>query len=164
MLLKTPIPGIPDGSAKFCLRDFLGKKMPNTRNWDFWAKPSKILKFVGSRKNLGSPRLSPSLLLRQKYLEIKISAKSRIGSLENRNYTPKGGNKQIETAPIKLGHVKSKCGSLDNISKGSKWAKIGTIRSLFCNLKIRGQRVESYKIFEPYQPLAAGWKCQNRQQ
>ncbi|XP_035249549.1 microtubule-associated protein 2 isoform X20 [Anguilla anguilla] len=43
------------------------------------------------------------------------NVKSKIGSIDNIKYQPKGGQVQIQTKKIDLSHVTSKCGSLDNI-------------------------------------------------
>uniref|UniRef100_A0A3Q2XPN4 Microtubule-associated protein n=1 Tax=Hippocampus comes TaxID=109280 RepID=A0A3Q2XPN4_HIPCM len=41
--------------------------------------------------------------------------RSKVGSIDNIKYQPKGGQIQIQNKKIDLSHVTSKCGSLDNI-------------------------------------------------
>ena len=57
-------------------------------------------------KNLHSKHIKLQICFRMK--KKIILANSRIGSLENRKHTPKGGTKQIENFPIRLGHVKAR--------------------------------------------------------
>ena len=67
-----------------------------------------------------------------------ILANSRIGSLENRKHTPKGGTKQIENFPIRLGHVKARFAffflclifkNSENISADSKFLILTLMKS-----------------------------------
>ncbi|XP_023693552.1 microtubule-associated protein 2 isoform X6 [Paramormyrops kingsleyae] len=63
-----------------------------------------------------SPATTPKQLrvLNQPMPDLR-NVKSKIGSIDNIKYQPKGGQIQIQTKKIDLSHVTSKCGSLDNI-------------------------------------------------
>ncbi|XP_016305462.1 microtubule-associated protein 2-like isoform X3 [Sinocyclocheilus anshuiensis] len=63
-----------------------------------------------------SPATTPKQLriINQPLPDLK-NVKSKIGSIDNIKYQPKGGQVQIQTKKIDLSHVTSKCGSLDNI-------------------------------------------------
>ncbi|XP_052421108.1 microtubule-associated protein 2 isoform X7 [Carassius gibelio] len=63
-----------------------------------------------------SPATTPKQLriINQPLPDLK-NVKSKIGSIDNIKYQPKGGQIQIQSKKIDLSHVTSKCGSLDNI-------------------------------------------------
>uniref|UniRef100_A0A8C2BM29 Microtubule-associated protein n=1 Tax=Cyprinus carpio TaxID=7962 RepID=A0A8C2BM29_CYPCA len=63
-----------------------------------------------------SPATTPKQLriINQPLPDLK-NVKSKIGSIDNIKYQPKGGQVQIQSKKIDLSHVTSKCGSLDNI-------------------------------------------------
>uniref|UniRef100_A0A8C1Q0E8 Microtubule-associated protein n=1 Tax=Cyprinus carpio TaxID=7962 RepID=A0A8C1Q0E8_CYPCA len=63
-----------------------------------------------------SPATTPKQLrvINQPLPDLK-NVKSKIRSIDNIKYQPKGGQVQIQSKKIDLSHVTSKCGSLDNI-------------------------------------------------
>ncbi|XP_037096263.1 microtubule-associated protein 2 isoform X2 [Syngnathus acus] len=63
-----------------------------------------------------SPATTPKQLsvLNQPLPDFK-KVRSKVGSVDNIKYQPKGGQIQIQNKKIDLSHVTSKCGSLDNI-------------------------------------------------
>ncbi|XP_043104448.1 microtubule-associated protein 2 isoform X23 [Puntigrus tetrazona] len=63
-----------------------------------------------------SPATTPKQLriINQPLPDLK-NVRSKIGSIDNIKYQPKGGQIQIQSKKIDLSHVTSKCGSLDNI-------------------------------------------------
>ncbi|XP_058643167.1 microtubule-associated protein 2 isoform X4 [Onychostoma macrolepis] len=63
-----------------------------------------------------SPATTPKQLrvINQPLPDLK-NIKSKIGSIDNIKYQPKGGQVHIQSKKIDLSHVTSKCGSLDNI-------------------------------------------------
>ncbi|XP_069471983.1 microtubule-associated protein 2 isoform X17 [Ambystoma mexicanum] len=82
----------------------------------------KSLGFLPSEKKVAiirTPPKSPATLkqirvLNQPLPDLK-NVKSKIGSIENIKYQPKGGQIHIVTKKIDLSHITSKCGSLKNI-------------------------------------------------
>ncbi|XP_031415662.1 microtubule-associated protein 2 isoform X16 [Clupea harengus] len=63
-----------------------------------------------------SPATTPKMLrvINQPLPDLR-NVRSKIGSIENIKYQPKGGQIQIQSKKLDLSHVTSKCGSLDNI-------------------------------------------------
>uniref|UniRef100_A0A3Q3GZQ6 Microtubule-associated protein n=1 Tax=Kryptolebias marmoratus TaxID=37003 RepID=A0A3Q3GZQ6_KRYMA len=72
--------------------------------------------------------------------------KSKIGSIENIKYQPKGGQVQIQSKKIDLSHVTSKCGSLDNIHHRPGGGHV-RIESVKLDFKDKAQaKIESHRL------------------
>ncbi|KAI9538238.1 hypothetical protein NQZ68_016247 [Dissostichus eleginoides] len=78
-----------------------------------------------------SPATTPKQLriINQPVPDFK-NIKSKVGSIENIKYQPKGGQVMIQNKKIDLSHVTSKCGSLDNIHHrpGGGHVRIETVK------------------------------------
>ncbi|KAM7407622.1 hypothetical protein PAMA_003380 [Pampus argenteus] len=94
-----------------------------------------------------SPATTPKQLriINQPLPDFK-NVKSKIGSIENIKYQPKGGQVQIQNKKIDLSHVTSKCGSLDNIHHRPGGGNV-RIESVKLDFKDKAQaKIESHRL------------------